>query len=421
MTQLGEKIKERIRRHGRITFAEFMDMALYWPELGYYTSSKQRVGLEGDFYTSPATHPLFAALIAIQLQQMWQLLACPSNFTVVEMGAGKGLLARDFLSYVPNLSESFARSVSYVTTERESLSLLQGTLPSAVHPQNARYLPVRRITGCILSNELLDALPTHKVTMHNGRLQEVYVTLDGDGFAEVEGDLSTPLLAEQLAQEDIVLPEGYCTEVNLNIAPWVEEVSTSLDRGFVMTIDYGYLAEEIYAPQRCWGTLMTYYKHASGSDPYVRIGEQDMSSHVDFTAAILAGEKQTLRFEALAYQRDFLTNLGFDVFLQALSGKGLSYHDYLANRFSMLELIREVGLGKFKVLIQSKGVAATQLYGIVPNNEAKQALQAKEKALDIPLLQENHMPLFQVKYPYYADLPGALYDSLGQPDDPQTT
>ena len=200
----------------------------------------------------------------------------------------------------------------------------------------------------------------------------------------------------------------------------MEEVADSLEKGFVITIDYGYLAWDLYAPERCQGTLMTYYKHASGSDPYVRIGEQDMTSHIDFTAAILAGERKKLRFEALVSQRDFLLNLGFDIFLQALAGKGLSYLDHTANRFSMLELIREVGMGNFKVLIQSRGVAAARLCGIVPDNEGKKVLQVNKKALDIPLLQEDHMPLFQVKYPYYADLPDP-FDFLGHPEDQQDT
>jgi len=419
MNELVEQIKERILAQGKLTFADFMEMALYEPGPGYYTSSKQRVGMEGDFYTSPAIHPLFAALIAIQLEQMWQLLGCPANFTVVEMGAGKGLLARDILAYLPHLSEGFAQSVSYLATEREGVAVLKGTLPSMKPAQHTNYLPMQGITGCILSNELLDAFPTHKVIMRNGRLQEVYVTLDGDGFGEVAGDLSTPLLAEQFAQEDIILPEGYRTEINLNIGPWMVEVADSLEKGFVITIDYGYLAGELYAPERSQGTFMTYYKHASGSDPYVRIGEQDMTSHVDFTAAILAGEKKKLRLEALVSQHDFLLNLGFDIFLQALAGKGLSYLDHMANRFSMLELIREEGMGNFKVLIQSKGVAAALLYGIVPDNEGKEVLQANKEALDIPLLQEDHMPLLQIKYPYYADLPDP-FDFLGHPEDPQS-
>ncbi|NIO72560.1 MAG: class I SAM-dependent methyltransferase [Anaerolineae bacterium] len=402
MSDLREKIKERILEQSKITFADFMEAALYYPGLGYYTSSIQRVGAEGDFFTSPATQPVFATLISLQLEQMWHLLGCPANFTLVEMGAGKGLLARDILGYLPHLSPRFAQSIEYIAIERGSVSALRGTsgFSGASSVQVARALPLRGIIGCFLSNELLDTFPTHKVIMRDGRLQEVYVTVEDDNFVEVVGNPSTPLLAEQLSQEGITLPEGYCTEVNLNIAPWMEQVADSLEKGFVITNDYGYLASELYASERHRGTLMTYYRHTCASDPYVRTGDQDITTHVDFTAAILSGERKGLRFVALLSQREFLLNLGLDIFIEALAEKGLSNHDYIANRFSMLELIRPEGMGNFKVLIQSKGVTAAPLYGTTPDNEGKKALQTNKKALEVPLLEKNHMPLLQAKYPH---------------------
>lgn len=418
VNKLREKIKGRIATEGRITFADFMEMVLYYPGLGYYTSSKQRVGAEGDFYTSPATHPLFAALIAIQLEQMWQLLGCPYDFTIVEKGAGKGLLAHDILAYLPYLSNRFAQSVNYIAVEREGVSVLRGIAPSPI--QGKTFVPVQGITGCILSNELLDAFPVYRVVMREGRLQEVYVALKDDDFVEVVDEPSTPLLEQRLAQERVTLPEGYCTEVNLNIDPWMEEMARSLNRGFVMTVDYGYLAPELYAPERCQGTLMTYHKHTCGSDPYIRIGEQDITTHVDFTAAILAGEREGLQFEGLITQRDFLLNLGLDVFLEALAEKGLSYQDYVANRFSILELTREEGMGNFKVLVQSKGVDAAPLYSLIPGNEGKKLLRARRSTLEVPLLSEEHTPLLQGKYPHDAGLPDNLFDFLGQPEDPQS-
>ncbi len=398
MSELREKIKERILEQGKITFADFMEAVLYYPGLGYYTSPRQRVGAEGDYFTSPATHPVFAALISLQLEQMWQLLDCSAPFTVVEMGAGKGLLAHDILAYLRHLSPRFAQSINYIATERGRISVFQGTVPP------------RGITGCLLSNELLDALPTHRVTMQDGHLQEVYVTVADDNFVEVPGEPSAPLLEKQLSQEGITLPEGYCTEVNLNIAPWMEELADSLERGFVITIDYGYLANELYAPQRNRGTLMTYHKHMCASDPYVRIGHQDITTHVDFTAAILCGERKGIRFAALVSQREFLLNLGLSTFIEALTEKVLSYHHHMANRFSMLELIREEGMGSFSVLVQSKGVAAAPLYGTTPDNQRKKALQASRKALEVPLLSEEHMPLWQAKYPHYADISGDPFD-----------
>ncbi len=415
MSELREKIKQLILEHGRITFAEFMEAVLYYPDLGYYTSSRQRVGAEGDFFTSPATHPVFAALIALQLDQMWHLLGCPTNFTVVEMGAGKGLLARDIPDYLPHLSSSFAQAISYIATERDSVSVMQGNL--AASAQVAASWPLRGVTGCFLSNELLDAFPTHRVTMRDGRLQEIYVTLEDDKFVEVAADPSTPLLEEQLTQEEITLPEGYCTEVNLNTTPWLEDVAASLEQGFIITIDYGYLASELYAPERHQGTLMTYYRHICASDPYVRIGEQDITTHVDFTTLIRSGESKGLRFASLVSQREFLLNLGLDIFIQALTDRNLSYPDYMANRFSMLELVRPEGTGDFKVLIQSKGIAAVPLYGTTPDAEMKKALLARREDLKVPLLKKEHMPLLEAKYPHYAGIGDDLFDFDGAEAD----
>lgn len=390
MNELEDIIKERIRQLGRITFAEFMEMALYHPKLGYYTSLRERVGADGDFFTSPASHPAFGALIAIQLRQMWRLLDCPTDFAVVEMGAGKGLLAQDILDYLPHISTELNRSIRYVTTERNFTSLLRGTSKST-----------RNITGCFLSNELLDALPTHLVTVRGGQLREVYIALQGDRLVEVIDDLSTPLLSRQLAEEGITLPEGYRTEVNLSLAPWMKRIARSLKRGFIITIDYGHLAHELYAPERSQGTLMTYYKHTCASEPYVRIGRQDMTSHVNFTGVIRSGENSGLKTLGLMCQREFLHNLGLDVFLQALSQKGLAQPEYLANKFAMLELARSEGMGSFKVMIQSKGVSDIPLYAITLNNEGKKRLEANLMGIEIPLLRKEHIPLLAGRYPQY--------------------
>jgi SAM-dependent MidA family methyltransferase len=395
LNRLQDIIKARIAERGRITFAEFMDMALYYPELGYYTSARARVGADGDFYTSPATHPAFAALIAVQLEQMWQLLDHPPGFAVVEMGAGKGLLAQDILDYLAELSPPLARSINYITMERDSVSVVRG----------GGATPPTHVTGCILSNELLDALPTHLVTVRDGRIQEIYITLENDGFSEVIDEPSTPQLEAQLSQENIILPEGYRTEVNLKIARWAEDVANLLDQGFVITIDYGYPASDLYGPKRGEGTLMTYYRHTCTSDPYIRLGQQDITTHVDFTAVILHGERNGLKLVSLASQRQFLLNLGLDAFLEALAGKGLPYQEYLANRYSMLELVREEGMGNFKVLLQSKRTAAFPFHGTTPDNVRKRELWAGRKVLAVPLLREEHMPLLTARHPGYGWTP----------------
>lgn len=406
MGELTYRIKQRILERGRITFAEFMEMALYYPDLGYYTSLKERVGARGDFYTSPATHPIFGALISIQLEQMWHLLERPARFTVVEMGAGKGLLAHDILNYSACLSADFANSLEYVIQEtgrRQKIYRLRDghiELCEAKPPQAA---PLENVTGCLLSNELLDAFPTHKTIIRDGHLKEIYVTLQGDEFIESIDESSTPLLGQKLEEEGITLPEGYCTEVNLTIGPWIENIARILNKGFVLTIDYGYLASELYCSRRNRGTLMTYYRHTCQENPYVRIGEQDITSHVDFTSVIKSGYKAGLCSVALTNQEQFLLNLGLRAFLEAMTDRRLDYQQYLANRFAMLELIRPEGMGDFKVLIQGKDVNVMPLYGLTPNNEKVRELRARKAEINFPLLTQEHAPLMSAKYPQYSD------------------
>ncbi|MBE0481160.1 MAG: SAM-dependent methyltransferase [Dehalococcoidia bacterium] len=421
MNDVAALLKERIRNSGKITLAEFMETALYAPGRGYYTSARQRVGAQGDFFTSPATHPIFAALVAVQLEQLWRILDCPADFTVVEMGAGKGLLADDILSYSARTEPEFSAAVTYIAEERDSVDLVQ----------RGRHMPAEPlfreamldVTGCFLSNELLDSFPANRVAVRDGSLQEVYVDLADGEFVEVAGPPSSPLFLEILAEEGIVLPEGYQTEINLNVAPWMSRVADRLKRGLVLTIDYGHTARDLYAPERRRGTLMTYYRHMCGEDPFVRVGTQDMTTHVDFTSAVMAGERNGLHFEALCSQREFLQNLGIDAFIDALGRKGLSNAEYLANRFSMLELIREEGLGSFKVLVQSKGIPDAALICLDPQNSYRKGLKASEHELEIPLLRRDHMPLLRGRYPSYYELetgvPESLWDRGGWSADRQ--
>ncbi len=379
-------IMSRIQNEGRITFARFMDMALYYPGTGYYTSGRERIGASGDFYTSPTTHPTFAALIALQLEQMWHLASAPDAFTVVEMGAGKGLLARDIIAYLPYLSSGFTTSLRYITVEHDQT-------PVFIKPASGERVALENITGCLLSNEWLDAMPVHRVTVKNGRLRELYVSVVDGKLVEVSDELSTPELAERLRREGIRLPEGYTTEINLGVDRAMMQAGNMLDRGFVLTIDYGYTAPERYDPSRRRGTLMTAYRHQPGTDPYVHIGEQDITAHVDFTHVILAGEGPGLRREGLASQGEFLRNLGLDIFVEALATKRLPYPEYLANRSAMLELARPDGFGNFKVLVQSKNVAGGALYGLTARNDLRHRLQAVVESMPVPLLGPEHIPL----------------------------
>ncbi|MBI4295152.1 MAG: SAM-dependent methyltransferase [Chloroflexi bacterium] len=397
MANLEDRIKGIIRRQGPITFARFMELALFDPGEGYYTSVPEPVGGQGDYYTSPTAHPIFAALIGLQLEQMWHILGRPTPFYVVESGAGKGLLARDILAYLPRLSPDMMRSVCYVALDRRAGVQNAPGLQRLI----AATVPLRQVVGCFLCNELMDALPTHRVMQRGGQLMELYVGLEAGKFADVVAEPSTPRLQQHMEAEGVSLAEGCISEVNLEATRWLEAAAHSLGRGFLTIIDYGYLARERLSPEWSRGSITTYYQHTMADDPYVRVGRQDITSHVDFTSLVMAGDRSGLSCLGLTSQRQFLHNLGLDQFVRALSGCALSYQHYLANRMAMQDLARPDGPGGFKVLIQSKGMAAPSLWGLRPGSEARARLAALGQGLPVPLLDEAHISLMAAKYPQY--------------------
>ena len=211
------EIRGRIASNGPITFAEFMEVALYHPNGGYYTPDRQDSD-HRDYYTSPSAHPAFSALIAVHLETMWKALDCPVPFHVVEMGAGSGLMARDITDYARQHLVDFASAMHYVALDKASND------------------PPRGVVGCVLSNELIDAFPVHRFEIEDGRLVELFVCVDADGrFHSVPGEPSTPLLAHRLDKLGLKLPDGTRGEINLGIGEWARRVSETIERGFVVT------------------------------------------------------------------------------------------------------------------------------------------------------------------------------------------
>ena len=390
------EIRRRLAKQGRVTFAEFMELALYWPEGGYYAGASNRIGSQGDFYTSPMVHPAFGGLISVQLFQMWQLLGEPPLFTVVEYGCGNGQLGRDILTSSQRLSDSFQSALNYVGVERQiSAGSSEDNLSfPVVHPEAAP----NQITGCVLSNELLDAFPVHQVRLQNGELREIYVALENEQLTEQLGPPSTLALADRLRGLGITLEEGQTAEINLKLADWYREVSESLDAGFVLTIDYGREARELYSPeQRMRGTFTTFYRHTQTDAPLRRVGDQDMTSQVDFTSAIKEGRRAGLAPLGLTTQERFLSNLGMDRWQRQLVSLGLPQNQTHANRAGMVDLVRAGGLGDFKVLIQSKNVNNvddTPLWGLEPSDQSWELVYR----LPTPLLTRQHLNLLEGRY-----------------------
>jgi SAM-dependent MidA family methyltransferase len=373
--ELVRIIQDRIRARGKIPFAEFMDLALYHPQEGYYFSPRERIGPGGDYYTSPHVHPVFGHLLARQFRQMWEILGNPSPFTLVEMGAGKGLLCADILTYCRSQLPDFYRNLIYLLAEISSAAVeKQKTLLASffnegklewISPDSV-LSGEKGFTGCLFSNELIDAFPVHLVRQEGGKIQEIYVTSRGSSFAEIPGPPSTPALQEYFSLYGSPLEEGQRTEVNLKALEWVDGINRALQRGFVLTIDYGYEATELYHPDRREGTLLGYFRHTTSSHPYERIGFQDMTTHVNFTALIRKGESLGLKKAGYTEQYRFLAALGLLQDLENLERDSPSPSDpaFLKNKLAMRNLLIPGGMGSlFKVLVQSKGVDSASLLG----------------------------------------------------------
>ncbi len=392
-SEVRRRIQERGER-GKITFAEFMEVALYWPRGGYYTG-QERVGAGGDYYTSPAVHPAFGALLAVQLYQMWREMGRPSPFTVLELGAGNGLLCRDISAYATGLPNGFAESLHYICLDRRpDISVESGTLrTSKVLSDGA---PFRGLQGCVLSNEYMDAFPVHQVVMAGDGLKEVYVGLEGSELVELTGNPSDTGLAGRLIDLGIVLAQGQTAEINLALDRWAHNVAAALERGFVLTIDYGRPAHDLYdGEQRFRGTLVTYRQHVQTDAPFARIGSQDITAQVDFTSAARAGEEAGLETFGLVTQRDFLSNLNLDRFQQRLRDKDLAPRQMQANRAGISNLIRPGGLGDFKVLVQGKNVGRPALWGLEQSPESTVFVEN----LPVPVLTGRHLSLTDGRYP----------------------
>jgi SAM-dependent MidA family methyltransferase len=411
MNPLEEKIIERIKKEGPITFEAFMDMALYYPRLGYYSSGKTIIGKTGDFYTSPHLHPIFGAMLARQLMEMWDSMGKPSLFHAVEMGAGAGYLCKDILDYLhrPSIEHAqsqdkidFLKSLKYVIVERDPYfeekqrelirefskditwirslrNLIDKYVISAkAGIQKKNWIPARArndvtetssesITGCIFSNELLDAFPVHLVEMED-ELKEIYIDFHGGEFVEVKGNVSSAELTSYLKEFSINLQTGYRTEINLRIKDWLKEVNAILSQGFILTIDYGHSDREYYSEERTKGTLLCYHRHKTNENPRYNIGEQDITAHVNFSSLKKWGEEHGLKTIGYCPQGTFLIASGIDeVIMELYPAAG----DYPFEMTKIKGLIFPQGMGEtHNVMIQYKGENKPKLRGFSIRNHA---------------------------------------------------
>jgi SAM-dependent MidA family methyltransferase len=358
--KLTEHICEQIRENGPIPFRDFMEMALYHPEHGYYMAGQEKIGTGGDFYTSCCLGPVFGAMVAKQLAEMWQLTG-EAEFTVVEFGAGDGTLCHDILDYFRNHTNLYER-LHYVIIEKSPLMRQKERthLPEKVCWHDGLE-SVGAFNGCVLSNELVDNLAVHQVVMQD-ELMEVFVD-DQNGLVEVlrpAGDQ----LKRYFADLGVQLPFGYRTEVNLEAGAWLKSIGSYLRKGYVLTIDYGYLSDELYHSRRSRGTLLCYQRHNVNESFYQDVGKQDITAHVNFSALCHWGHQHGLSCCGLTSQAEFLLALDFKVYLRQQTNESSDIVQ-LAMQESRLTRTLLIDMGsKFKVLIQQKEMPGSRLTGL---------------------------------------------------------
>ncbi|PLY06138.1 MAG: hypothetical protein C0622_01130 [Desulfuromonas sp.] len=365
--ELLNELTRRIDSAGGITFAEFMEQALYHPDYGYYTAPRTRIGKQGDFFTSSSVHSCFGQLIARQLTQMWHLLGAGA-FTIAEQGAGEGHLALDILDAIAEEAPDFYAALDYRIVEISADNRARQAEALGEHLVAGRVawceLPeLKRMTGCFLTNELVDSFPVHLIEKQGGELKEVFVVNSAEGFVEELRDLSTEEIRDYLNRAGVTILEGNRCEVNLAAGPWMRQVAEVLERGFVLTVDYGYLADELYAPYRHAGTFLCYHRHQTNEEPYRRVGCQDMTAHVDFTRLQMVGEERGLKALYFGQQYQFLMALGFLELLIEMQSRETDPQKAQAIRMNLKTLVLpEGGMGEsFKVLVQGKNVGQPEL------------------------------------------------------------
>ncbi|MEY2510876.1 MAG: hypothetical protein QOE26_1639 [Verrucomicrobiota bacterium] len=311
---LSDFIRQTIHRTGPVSFAWFMEQALYHPEFGYYSSGKCAIGRRGDYFTNVSVGPLFGRLLAAQFAEVWEVLGRPGDFMIVEQGAHHGEFANDVLEEVRERTPDFFSALRYCVVEpfpvlearqRERLRAFTEKLTWRKSLDD-----LEPFTGVHFSNELLDSMPARLISREGDEnWKERLVIEAGNGLAFV----TWPIVDEKLRQHLEKLPHDgealYETEINLVALDWIEDVARKLTRGFVLAVDYGYPRAEFYAAERTTGTLQCRAEHRAVSSPLEEIGRADITAHVDWTSVAERGEASGLRLIGFTDQHHFITGL----------------------------------------------------------------------------------------------------------------
>ncbi len=347
-----------------ITLAQYMALALYHPEWGYYQRSQLGPGRTGDFLTSPEASPYFGLTVARQLIEVWDRLGQPDSWEIREYGAGTGVLAYDILAGITHDAPEAIAGLTYRLVESNAhcrsetlAAMTEAGLAGTVRIADP-VDPMPPFIGVLLGNEVADAFPAHRLIVRNGQLRECFVTSDGDEFAWVEKDRS--LEVSSLPEIELIaetLPDGAVLEVSPAAAAWFAVAASKLERGLALIIDYGYPAEKLYSQHRLEGTLRAYRGQQVTDDPFIDPGAVDLTTHVDFTALERAGVRGGLVPAGFINQGDFLSQLGMGMFLVDLQKEpDITTEDYLSAKAAVFRLIEPGGLGRFGVLGMARGL-----------------------------------------------------------------
>lgn len=358
---LAERLRERIRRAGAITFHDWMQSALYDEREGYYCRRDlPRWGRAGDYRTSPERSPLFAATFARYFASLYAELREPKVFWIIESGAGAGHFAEGVLETLRRWYPQVFAATRYVfdeASEDARQRARHGLAPffERVEFRRLGEMKATSVEGVIFANELLDAFPVHRVRMHDAQLLELYVGLDDTGaFRWIEGEPSTPRLKAHFESQGISLFEGQTAEVNLEAEEWIARAASTLKRGYLVTVDYGAEAAELYqAPHRRHGTLRAFHRHRFADDPLAHPGEHDLTASVDWTHIRRAGEASGLHTIAFERQDEFLLRIGLLEQMERLAAELHSQAAALLLRSSARPLILPGEMSEsFQVLVQ---------------------------------------------------------------------
>lgn len=363
---LHQIIMDHIRSHGPVSFAWFMDTALYHPEYGYYRQPERKPGRGGDFITSPELHPFFGNTLARQVAEAWDALGQPHHLIVREHGASSGGFAYDILVALHDKAADVFDAIDYrlvdVNTHRLEEAIAAMTEVGfadrvrAEHPDDLRPAP-----GLVIANEVADALPVHRFIMRNGAIREILVDIDSNGgFVDAEADPAPELLVtmqHHFERHGIRIPDGSSFEFSPAAAEWMRSISTSLTQGIVIIIDYGYEAQKLYAGHLLEGTVRGYWQHTVTDDLYTRVGKQDLTAHVDFSLLADTVESEGMSKLGFTTQGEYLVSLGLGEWLIDLQQQpDVQYDEYFLAQNATMRLIDPAGLGRFRVLGLAKGL-----------------------------------------------------------------